>query len=509
MNPRTYLRLLHPVHAVVWTAFLTGFLISFGVSWFKLAPATSRLLGLAIGMPFVFGLCLATTAHAAMHRPFFLLLPDGLRRVRRATIITLLIVAPLMSAGVARFQNLPFIAELGLAAALLSLPLTNPRGLMVKFSSSWAVRIFGAGCLCYVLFKEQLAPAMQAAPWIFLLGGLGIAFICLQHAFAPQGLRQRAQTPYNSVGGYFLGVLNFRASRRYQEEIRQEIGRRRTFEPLPGQDWTVRRVGPDVWSWMQVFRHATFAVGRKGSYLRSQYSVVVVLVFYVSLLPLFGIFDGGTGRAHSFTLADYWSFLANFGSYDIAATGSAHTSGLTFLTVLLQAGFCATVSQFVIRPQLAYPISRLQLARVVFSQSLVQLALALVLPAFTLFLISLAGQIISGHFLPALGLPPLLLLDFGLLPLLPLLACAGSARSSIRRILLVLPVVFAIFIVACTRSLWRDRILTLPGLALILLVTATTLLLLRSRLIRHYGTCDLTEELGFNNLTGSSFASRR
>ncbi len=509
MNLPVYLRLLRPVHAAVWTAFLTVFFISIGESWFKLAPATSRLLGLAIGMPFIFGFCLANAAHAAMHRPFFPLLPDGLRRLRRATIITLLITAPLMSAGVAWAQKLPFVAELGLAAALLSLPLTNPRRLMSSFSSSWTVRIFGAGCLGYVLFREQLAPAMRLAPGIFLLGGCGVAFICLKRTFASHYLRQRAGTPYNSINGYFLGAFNFRAGQRFQEEIRQELARRRSFKPLPGRDWTVRRVGSDVWSWMQVFQHAAFAVRSNGSYLRSQSSLIVVGVFYVLMLPLLGLVDGGKDGANAFTLAHYWSILANFGSYNITAAGSARPSGLGFMPVLLQAGFCAALSQFVIRPQLAYPISRLQLARVVFGQSLVQLALALVLPAFIFFLISLAAQVISGHFLPALGLPPLLMLDFGLLPLLPLLACAGSARSSIRRILLVLPVVFAILIVTFTHTLWRDWILTVPGFAFIILAIAATLLLLRSRLIRHYGTCDLTDELGLNNLTGSSFAFRR
>ena len=108
-----------------------------------------------------------------------------------------------------------------------------------------------------------------------------------------------------------------------------------------------------------------------------------------------------------------------------------------------------------------------------------------------------------------LGLPSLVAFDLGVLPLLPLLTCAGAARTSTRRILLALPVACALVALSVTRTMWSGQILTLRGLALVALATTATLLLLRWRLRQHYRGCDLTSEIGIGALTGLPATSPR
>jgi hypothetical protein len=113
------------------------------------------------------------------------------------------------------------------------------------------------------------------------------------------------------------------------------------------------------------------------------------------------------------------------------------------------------------------------------------------LPATGVFLVSLLGQIVSGQFLPGCGLPGIVALDLALAIGLPLLACVGSIRGSVGRVLWAVPVALGIIIAAPTRIYWMPYVLTVPGMAVATLTTSVAVGLLWLSLRRHYRTCDL------------------
>ncbi|MFZ1056772.1 MAG: hypothetical protein WAN79_13955, partial [Opitutaceae bacterium] len=149
-----------------------------------------------------------------------------------------------------------------------------------------------------------------------------------------------------------------------------------------------------------------------------------------------------------------------------------------------------------------YPISRNRLARVVYGLMLVQLAIALFVPASALFLASLVGQIISSRFLPAYGLPGVSTLMIPLLVLLPLiLSIVPFARSYWR----LIGYIISIVLFSCLYDLrwhWIPFALTPLGVAAILILAAAGLALLRRRLLRHYRSCDLLDSGGLGNFMG-------
>jgi len=153
-------------------------------------------------------------------------------------------------------------------------------------------------------------------------------------------------------------------------------------------------------------------------------------------------------------------------------------------------------------PKLTYPISRDRQARVVYGLMLLQLAIALFVPASALFLASLVGQIISNRFLPALGLPGVSALMVPLLVLLPLiLSIVPFARSYWRLIGYIISIVLFNYL-NDLRWLWIPFALTPLGVAGILILAAAGLELLRRRLLRHYLSCDLLGSSGLGNFMG-------
>jgi hypothetical protein len=136
---------------------------------------------------------------------------------------------------------------------------------------------------------------------------------------------------------------------------------------------------------------------------------------------------------------------------------------------------------------------------VAFGLSLVQLAAALVLPGTAISLISLLGQIVSGHWLPGYGLPSIVALDLVLAIGLPLLACAGSCSCPAERIIWGAPVAFAIFIAVLARRIWMPYVLTVPASAVMMLIASAIVGLLWSCLRSNYRTCDLISGPGLFN----------
>ncbi len=489
MNPRTYLRLLHPVHAVLWTWFYTAGGIGVGVVAFPGDISNQFLVGVTTLLPLLFGLCVASAAHAAMHRPFFPLLPGGIRRLRRATFLTLALVAPLIAGGVASFLPVPFFAVLGLAAALLALPLTNPRSNWLNIRPGWRSLVI-SGYIFFVVFgRAKLDAALHAAPWAFLLGGGAVAAWCFHCGFSPRHIRARAEIPYNSIAGGFLTYVNFSAAQRHRQEAAQHRTRLAPGITIEGHDWPVRLVGADTRSWMRVFRHATYGRNRHHSYLKGQFLVTLTAVFYAAFIPLLGFVFSRAEGEHAFTFTHYWQALAG-----LSAPQWSPTDGGSGLIAFIQTGICATLALMVIRPQLPYPLSRRRIARVVLTQSVGQIAVALLLPTLAFFILSLIGQLMASHYQPGLGLPSLTTLALAWLPLLPLLACTSHVRSAAGRILLAVPIGITMIIATVTRAEWSAAILTLPGLGLVAVTTTATFLLLRRRLTRHYQTCDLNTE---------------
>jgi hypothetical protein len=238
---------------------------------------------------------------------------------------------------------------------------------------------------------------------------------------------------------------------------------------------------------MHVFWHAFWGRRRRNNFLTSQL-ITVAPVFVGGLV---GLLATGLLMGPSHPLADYWRILAIMAAPENLLPTSNEAGFVWIAGGVMQAGAAAFSLLMILPPQLAYPVSRERLARVVFGLSLVQLVVALALPAAAVFLLSLLGQIVSGHFWPAYGLPTIVALDLALAVCLPLLACAGSFSRPIVRIIWAIPVAFAILIAVITRGNWTPFVLTVSGGIATVAVASANVGLLWRGLRHHYRTCDL------------------
>jgi uncharacterized membrane protein YhaH (DUF805 family) len=486
MTLRTYLRFLRPVRSSLVIAVYTSVAFLWEHTLFGFDKVTSLFLALATALPLLLGIAIAGAAHEPMHRAFFLLLPDGPRHLRNATLLVIAVFAFAVCCAVAYVEtSVPPLASLGLAAGLMALPCINRNrlggieGWLVAFCG-WAVFNLAAGGL--------LRRAMMAAPWAFLLGGCAVTAASLAWGLSRRHLRQRAGIPFISAPSMFFSCLfHSRIQARWMDEVALYRGRRAKKNSPTGRDWPVRSVGSSTRAWMQVFWHAFAGRRRRNTFLTVQLTVVAPVIVCGLIIPLlvgFLVF-------HSYTTADYWRSLAALASPDWKQSKLSLVGFGGFMGGIMQALIAAFSLLMTPPPQLAYPISRKRQARVVFGLSLVQLASALVLPATSVFLLSLLGQIVSGQFLPGCGLPSIVAIDLVLAVGLPLLACAGSMRGSVGRILWAIPFAFAILAAVFTRSSWMPYVLTVPGVAVTALVASASVGLLWLSLRRYYRTCDL------------------
>ena len=496
MNLRIYLRLLRPVRSLLVVALFLEAAYLWAYLVFHVDGATARFLAFSTALPLLLGIVIAGAAHEPMHRAFFLLLPDGPQRLCKATLLAVAVFACAVTSAVAYVEpSVPPFATLGLAAGLIALPcidrhqhLGGTAGFRGAFWG-WIIFSLTAGGL--------LRPAMVVAPWAFLLGGFALTAASLTWGFSRRHLRQRAETPYLSFqSDLFSYRLHPRLMARQREEVALYRSRRAKKNPLVGRNWPVRSVGSSSLAWMRVFWHAFAGRHRHGNFFTAQLSLVTPVIIGGLIFPFAPEFLQG----HFNLVSDYWQSLAALASPEVISAKSPMAFGGWFiLGGLMQAGAAAVFLLMMPPLRLTYPISRERLARVVFGLSLVQLGVALVLPGAAISLISLLGQIVSGHLLPGYGLPSIVALDLVLAIGLPLLACAGSCSCPAERIIWGAPVAFAIFVAVLARSIWMPYVLTVPGSAVMMLIASANVGLLWLCLRSNYRTCDLISGPGLLN----------
>jgi hypothetical protein len=477
----TYLRFLRPVRSLLVIAFYTWIAFLAEYSWFHFDKATSCFLALSTALPLLLGIAIAGASHEPMHRAFFLLLPDGPRHLRRVTLLVMAVFAFAVSCAVAYVEtSVPPLASLGLAAGLMALPCINRNrrggieGWLVAFCG-WAVFNLTAGGL--------LRPAMIAAPWAFLLGGCALTAASLAWGLSRRHLRQRAGILFISPQIMFFSYLfHSRLMARRMDEAALYCGRRAKKNSPTGRDWQVRSVGSSTRAWMQVFWHAFAGRRRRNNFFTIQLTLIAPVIVW-------GLFMVLLGNSHA--VSDYWQSLATLASAEPIRRHSPAVGSSWVWGWIMQAGAAGFTFLMIPPPQLAYPISRERLARVVFRLSLVQLAAALTLPGAAIFLLSLLGQMGSGHFLPGLGVPSIVATDCALAVGLPLLACSDSLSNSVLRVFWAVLVVIAILVAVPACIFLMPYVLTFSGIAIAALVASASVGLLRLCLRRHYRTCDL------------------
>ena len=483
MTLRTYLRFLRPVRSLLVIAFYTWIAFLAEYSWFHFDKATSCFLALSTALPLLLGIAIAGASHEPMHRPFFPLLPDGPRHLRRVTLLVMAVFAFAVSCAVAYVEtSVPPLATLGLAAGLIALPCINRHRLLG--GAAGALAAIGGWMIFNLTVGGLLRPAMKAAPWAFLLGGFALAAASFAFGFSRRYLRQRAATLFISLqSSVFSYLFHPRLTARQTEEIALCRGRRGKKDLPVARAWPVRSVNSSTRAWMQVFWHAFAGRRRRNNFFTIQLTLIAPVIVWGLFMALF------TGNSH--TVSDGWQSLATLASAEPIRPHSPAVGSSWVWGWIMQAGAAGFTFLMVPAPQLAYPISRERLARVVFRLSLVQLAAALTLPGAAIFLLSLLGQMGSGHFLPGLGVPSIVATDCALAVGLPLLACTDSLSRSAARILWAVPVVIAILVAVPACIFWMPYVLTFPGIAVAALVAAASVGLLRLCLRRHYRTCDL------------------
>ncbi len=491
MNLLVYLRFLRPLRSLVVVAIYTLLAELWGKSLLGLETVTSSFLALAVALPLLLGFFVAGAALEPMHRPFALVLPNIRRRQRANAAVSVLIAAVVATCGATWWANATVspVATFGLACALSALPCLD-RHQRLGGQAGGLAAFLGWLSTCWVI-GPKLALAMNTIPWLFLLGGLGICAASLVQGFSRGSFRARADILFIAYQTNFSSYLFHRGMvARWQAEVMAHRNRQKTSRSAPGRDWVVRSIGASSIDWMRVFWHANFGARKQGSFLNVQLGFAAAILVYTFTL---------LGIIYFIGQKDIWAILAQLAAPDpkMFTTKTAAGVGVNFM--LLLPGMAMVCASLTLRPQLAYPISRLRLARVVFWQAVVQWTAALVVPATTIFLVSLVGQIISGHFLPGYGLPALLAVDLPLAVLLPLLVATGTVRRPTFRLLATVPIAIAIISAGVTRPHLSGYVLSLPGILGMLGSIAASQWLLWHRLHRQYATSDLTLGTGFVN----------
>jgi hypothetical protein len=511
MTFRTYLRLFQPIPALLMTAVMANGAAVFGHFLFGASHAEGYLLALLIALPLLLGMDLAAAGHTALHRPFSLLLPDVLAHVQRATLwaalacnlaITLLVVW--------FFPAVPTAAVFGLVAPLLIFPCLNRRRLIarpglfnlsVNFGGLQLPLLLVVGWFVFMkLTAHRLVPAMQAAPWLFFVGGLATGAWLLRRAFTRESLLERAETPFISPNVAWIVLFNRKVMTRQQEEVRQHVvrfgagGAQQQLAARLGRDWTVRTVGPRTRDWLRVHWHATYGVFRNGSFLRAQGLIFLTLLVSTFIVPLLGFFFVLLEN-RSFRLADYLASLAAIASFDIGRSSSAAQAGTAFMGVLLAVTFMFVLTLAgQLRPHLPYPVSRERLAQAGFALALLQLGASLLVPTTALGIATVIGQMFSGQPAAEFGVLPLLRFDFVSVPLLLLAAAAGRLAHMAVRIATLAVLGTLACGLAVSGSMWGQWIDSPPGFAALIFLSLGSALLLRWQIRRHFRTCDLLAE---------------
>jgi hypothetical protein len=506
MNLRVYFRLLQPARTMPFVAFFTAATLLFGHVFFKLVwPRETLFVTCAVTLPLLVGAALTGMLHAVLHRPYALLLPDLLGKVRRAAALTYLALAALATLACGLIEPAaPAPAAFGLALGLLTLSCANRRlGFpRLKFLGllPGSLTVMLAWLFFHLKFAHDLLPAMQTAPWAFLVGGAGLAATTFALGFSRRTLRERATTPYFATAYTWASVVDKSTLRRQLREQTQFNASRGLGQKPANRNWPLRTVGPRLRDWLRVLDHQ-----RAVSPARMRVMIfAVMLAMIAGMIGGFATLGDFTGN-HPFGSAVFLATLA-----DLTApipTGTSDFSGSILIAVLVFS-LSPPMSTSFSRPLLAYPLARRRLAEVVCAHTCRQFFSELLLPLLAFWVASLLGQFASGKIHPGLGLPAIAVIVLVYAPFQPLLALNYFVRGSPGKNFAISGGAFflgigTVALVLLARMHWSAAILSPVGIAASLLATAAALALLRHRIQRHYRTCDLTDEAA----RGTSFGA--
>ena len=489
MNLRVYLCFLRPLRSLALVGMYSLIAWAWGGGLVHPLDDTAMNIALTVVTPLLLGLFIAGAAHEPMHRPFALLLPNIRRRQRTAAGVSL-ILAALMMTCVARWvaPAISPVATFGLTSALIALPCLDRHQMLGGAAGGWGA-FLGWLLICFFV-GSKLVLVMNAVPWLFLIGGLTVSAASLAQGFSRQSLRARVNRLFIAHQTHlFSYASDLVMTAHWREEVAADKNRRAKEPARSGRDWGVRTVGAAPLDWIRVLWHASSGRQKRRSFLNFQLRFAALVPFSFALLPLIQHFAGRNAN---------WEHLVQLAAPDMALF-TMSTGALSLWILLLQPGMAVYYSFLLVTPQLAYPISRERLARVVFWQTFFQWTAALVVPAPTIFLASLVGQVMSGKFLPGYGLPVLLAFDLPLAALLPLMLAAGAIQRTNLRNLVTLPILFALLALAFTRFWWSHSVLSLPGVLGLLMATLASQWLLWRGLRRYYTTTDLVLKSSFVN----------
>ena len=500
MNWRIYLMVLRPWSALFGVAVYTFLGAGMTPIWFHASGPTTLFLTTAIVLPLLVGGILTYTILVQLHQPTFLLLPAGLRRWRRATTIA----AVICSSAVATLVSIvapavPFLASFGLAAGLMTLFFPNRHRFAMGIF--WSPLLFALWITFNLTFASSLPAAMIAAPWLFFLGGLTLAAGCISFGLSNRHLRSRTETQCVHFMGTDFNVL---FDRRLQAQLRDRhartIQQKNQYRPAPpGQNWKIKQVRPAITDWMQVIWHAAYSNRQRGAWRRVHFIYGIVALLLFLLLPLLNIpMNRLLGTSPATSTTDYWDTLAIIGS-PIMKRQIHPGVPLKFsdmLSLLAHSSLASMIFMLTPLPQLAYPISRRRMVKIVFALTLRQLVTALLFSTAIMLFVSWLGQIVTGHFLPAgsnAGTGAVALL---LAIMLPQIACASMTRSLFVRLVWGVVSVGGTMCAGFAVSLLADHFFNPWGIFCSALAIGASVGLLWWRLQQHYCRNDLVFEKG-------------
>jgi len=512
MKPRIYLRLLQPARTARFALGYTTSAFLIGHAIFKFDWHESLFVTGTVTLPLLFGAALTGLLHAVLHRPFAVLLPDLPRKLRRAAAVSYLALATLVTVAIALIEpTAPAPAVFGLALGLLTLSCANRRQgfprIMILGVLSGSLALIFALLVFHLRFAHGLLPALQAAPWAFFIGGSATAAALFSFGFARRTLRERATTPYFATAYTRASGIDIPAFRRQiQEETRFNFDRG-IRKSRPGRDWPLSFVGPHRRDWLRVIDHQR-AISPARFHIGMFSVLVIVIIIEVGMFGTLGLLH----QPRSFHVADFLAVLASMTAP--ASAGISELSNLLIIAVFLPVSMPMLLGTTFSRPLLSYPLARVRLAKVVFAHTCRDLLVGLLVPSLAFWASSLAGQVANGNLHPGLGLPAMAVIVLVFVPFLPLLALQNyPGRTPARKLAsrLGLFFSFAVFLglVTVVRLKWSHFILSPGGVFVSLLTTIAGLNLLRSRIRRHYGTCDLIDEAARTPPFGAPSATSR
>lgn len=486
-----HLSFLRPIRSLAVIAIYTALAGALARHLLDLDTATSWLVSLNVAFPLLAGFFAVGACHEPLHRSLTLTLPGIRTRQRNTTAIALGAVALIATVGTAWWSHTrvsPF-ASFGLAFCLSALPCLNEYRRLA--GQAGVIAAIAAWFLLCQFAGSALVGVMIELPWLFLIGGLIGGTVAVVAGFSRPRTRSRADTLFIAPQTLTCSYL-FHPGMAAGWQAEQLARRNPQQRTMPGQDWN-QKVVNTTQGWRAVLWHAQFGASQRSSFLRPHLRTTLVAIVGVLMIASVAYgFSKGSG---------YWQFVAQCVAPDMAVLRSGGAAGVGGNFAIILPMMAVLEAVMLLSPPITFPISRRRLAQIAFSQALRQWAVALILPAVSLWLLSCLGQILSGKYRSALALTATLGALLPLAALLPWLVATGTIRRPLFRILAALPVGMALMIFTVAHPL-QKMALTPAGLAVVALATVGGLALLRHRLHRDYATADLTQNSGFAQFIG-------